>query len=59
MIYTKNKMAVGGIVLAISGINILLPNVGNLFDVWRIMFAVVTFVSGFTILAMGLAEYLD
>ncbi len=42
--------------LAISGLNVYLPSVGTLFDVWRVAFSVVLFFIGVAALITGLTE---
>lgn len=52
-------LIVGIALLTISGLNVYLPEVGNLFDVWRIVFSIVTFAVGCGISIRGLTEYIN
>lgn len=44
------KLSVSAILLTISGVNVYLPDVGNLFDVWRFAFSVCLFTIGILVL---------
>lgn len=49
-------LLLGIFLLVVSGANVYLPNVGNLFDVWRIGFTLVTFVLGWALIIKSIAD---
>lgn len=50
------KIIVGAVLLGISGLNVYLPSVGNLFDVWRIAGSIVLFGFGMFMLTEGITD---
>lgn len=53
------SIIIGILLLVLSGINVSLPDVGNLFDIWRILFSIVAFSFGWWFLLKGIADNLD
>ena len=53
------NIIIGIVLLGLSGLNVYLPNVGNLFDIWRLAFSGVAFAFGWFVLSFGLADLQD
>lgn len=53
------RFITGIVLLAISGINVYLPAVGNLFDTWRIGVALIAFTVGTILTITAILDYID
>jgi hypothetical protein len=42
----NKNLVIGLVILTLSGLNVYLPEVGNIFDYWRVFFSIVSFVVG-------------
>lgn len=55
-----HKRFITGIaLLAISGIDVYLPNVGNLFDAWRVGVALIAFSVGAVLTIIAIIDYIE
>lgn len=52
----EKQLVTGVTLLVVSGLNVYLPSVGNMFDTWRVWFSFFAFLVGFGFLIMGLIE---